>query len=163
MRDSLVPRVLLISYHDLLYRTETIMPLISRFLELEFDWPGAEYKADKTPQPDEESRREATLSTKERTLIQKHANRSAEAWILNRIDKQLRKPGLYTQETSKSAFATTLNEMEAKTWRLQQRVKELERDRKSRRRQFRELKNSRAWKLANKLSALRAKMTARLR
>src|SRR5215211_4245991 len=37
IRDSVVPRVLLISYHDFLYRTETVVPLISRFLEVEFD------------------------------------------------------------------------------------------------------------------------------
>src|SRR5215212_3725330 len=55
IRDSLVPRVLLISYHDFLYRTETVEPLISRFLELEFDESATADLADETLQPERES------------------------------------------------------------------------------------------------------------
>jgi len=157
IRESLVPRVLLISYHDFLYRTETIVPLISRFLELEFDESATADLADETLQPERESFEE-TLGKEKRSLIQKHANRAAEAWILDRIDKQWRKPGLYTQKTSKAALATSLDEMEARTWRLQQKVKELERDRERRRRRFKQLKNSRTWKLVNKISDVRAKI-----
>ncbi len=50
IRDSLVPRVLLVSYHDFLYRTETVVPLISRFLELEFDESVTADLADEAPQ-----------------------------------------------------------------------------------------------------------------
>ena len=32
IRNSLIPRVLLVSYDDFFYRTETVVPLISRFL-----------------------------------------------------------------------------------------------------------------------------------
>ena len=161
IRESLVPRVLLVNYHDLLYRSETVVPLISRFLELEFDEPVTADRADETLQSERGERPRETLSREKRSLIQKHANRAAEAWILDRIDKQWKKPGLYTQKTSKAALATSLDEMEARTWRLQQKVKELERDRERRRRRFKQLKSSRTWKLVNKISGVRARIAGR--
>jgi hypothetical protein len=161
IRDSLLPRVLLISYHDFLYRTEAVAPLISRFLELEFDAPATADRTDETLQSERGRLPEDTLSREERSLIQKHANRAAEAWILDRIDKQWKKPGLYTQKTSKAALAISLDEMEARTWRLHQKVKELERDRERRRRRLNQLKSSRTWKLVNKISDVRAKIAGK--
>ena len=152
VRDSLLPRVLIVSYDDFLYRKETVVPLISRFLGLELDEPA---------QPHERGRAGEPLGKEKRSLIEKHANRAAEAWLLDRVDKQWERPGLYVQKTSKTALATSLNEMEARTWRLQQKVRELERDRERRRRRFRQLKSSRTWKLVNKISGLRARITGR--
>jgi Sulfotransferase family len=160
VRESPVPRALLISYHDLLYRSETVAPLISHFLDLEFDDPVTTDRADETLQS-ERGRPGETLSREQRSSIRKHANRAAEAWVLDRIDKQRRKPGLYTQKTSKAALAASLDEMEARAWRLQQKVKELERDRERSRRRFKQLKTSRTWKLLNKLSAVRARVVGR--
>jgi len=160
IRDSLVPRVLLISYHDFLYQREIVVPLISRFLELEFDKSATAERPDEGQQS-ERGRPKETISSEKRSSIQKLANRAAEAWILDRIDKQWKEPGLYTQETSNAALATSLDEMEARTWRLQQKVKELERDRESRRRKFKQLKNSRTWRLVNKISSVRAMLAGR--
>jgi hypothetical protein len=155
IRDSLIPRVLLINYHDFLYRTETVAPLISRFLELEFDETVTAELSDEVPQSERVSSRE------KRSLIQKHANRAAEAWILDRIEKQWAKPGLYTQRTSKSALATSLEETEARTWRLQEKVRELERDRERRRRRFKQLQSSRTWKLLNRIGSIRTRIVGR--
>jgi hypothetical protein len=161
IRDSLVPRVLVLSYHDFLYRTEAVVPLISRFLEVEFDESATLEWADEHLQFEKGRRPEERLEQEKRSLIQKQANRSAEAWILDRIDKQWTKPALYVQESSMAALATSLDEMEAKTWRLQQRVKELERDIKLRRRRFKQLKSSRTWRLLNRISGIRAKIVGR--
>jgi len=161
IKDSLLPRVLLINYRDFLYRTETVVSLISRFLELEFDETVTTDRADEALQYERERRVEETLSREKRSLIQKHANRAAETWILGRIDMQWSKPGLYTQKTSKAALAASLDEMEARKWQLQQRVKELERDRESRRRRFKRLQSSRTWRLVNKISGVRAKIAGR--
>jgi hypothetical protein len=160
IRDSLIPRVLLINYHDFLYRTETVAPLISRFLELEFDETVTAELSDEVPQS-ERVRSRKTLGRKQRSLIEKHANRAAEAWILDRIEKQWVKPGLYTQRTSKSALATSLDEAEARTWRLQEKVRELERDRERRRRRFKQLQSSRSWKLLNRISSIRTRIAGR--
>jgi Sulfotransferase family len=161
IRDSLLPRVLLINYHDFLNRTETVVPLIARFLEVEFDETVMADLADEVLQYERKNRVEETLSREKRSLIQKHTNRAAETWILSRIDKQWKKPELYTQKTSKAALAASLDEMEARTWQLQQRVKELERDSESRRRRFKQLMSSRTWRLVNRISGGWAKMAGR--
>ena len=90
-----------------------------------------------------------------------HANRAAEAWILDRIEKQWAKPGLYTQRTSKSALATSLEEAEARTWRLQEKVRELERDMERRRRRSKQLQSSKTWKLLDRISSIRTRIAAR--
>jgi hypothetical protein len=153
IRESLIPRVLLINYHDFLYRIETVAPLISRFLELEFDETVTAELSDEVPQSER--------SREKRSLIRKHANRAAEAWILDRIEKQWVKPGLYIQRTSKSALATSLDETEARTWRLQEKVRELERDRERRRRRFKQLQSSRTWKLLNRIGSIRTRIAGR--
>ena len=160
IKDSLVPRVLLISYHDFLYQTETVAPLISRFLELEFDENVTAELSDGVPQSGR-VRSSEPLGREKRSLIQKHANRAAEAWILDRIEKQWLKPSLYTQRTSKSALAAYLNEAEAKTWQLQQKVRELKRDTVSGRKRFKQLQNSKTWKLLHRISGIRARIAGR--
>ncbi len=160
IRESVVPRVLLISYHDFLYRPEAVVPQISRFLELEFDESVVADLTDEALQSEKGEPGESPGREK-RSLIQKHANRAAEAWILDRIERQWEEPGLYTQRTSKAALATSLDETEARTWRLQQKVKELERDRERRRRRFKQLQSSRTWKLLNRISGIRARIAGR--
>ena len=155
IRDSLIPNVLLIDYRDFLYRTELVAPQISRFLELDFDETVAAEPSDRVPQP------ERVESEQKRSLIQEHANRAAEAWILDRIEKQWQKPALYTQRTSKSALATSLDEAEARTWRLQEKVRELERDRERGRQRFEQLQSSSSWKLLNRISSIRIRIAGR--
>jgi hypothetical protein len=153
IRESLIPRVLIIDYHDFLYRRETVAPLISRFLELEFDETLTAEPSDEVPPPERSGER--------RSLIQKQANRAAEAWILDRIEKQWVKPGLYIQRTSKSALATSLDEAEARTWRLQEKVRELERDMERGRRRFKQLRSSKTWKLLERISSIRTRIAGR--
>jgi hypothetical protein len=153
IRESLIPRVLLINYHDFLNRTETVAPLISRFLELELDETVRAELSDEMPQSER--------SSETRSLIQKHANRAAEAWIVDRIAKQWVKPALYLQRTSKSALATSLEETDARTWRLQEKVRELERDRERRSQRSKQLQNSRTWKLLNRISSFRHRIAGR--
>jgi hypothetical protein len=160
IRGSLVPRVLLISYHDFLYRTETVVPLISRFLGLEVDESVTADMSDRALQSEKVMSRE-TLGRKERSLLEKHANRAAEAWILDRIEKQWKEPVLYTQKTSKAALAAYLDETEARSWRLQQKVRELERDRERRSRRFKQHQSSRSWKLLNTISSIWARLAGR--
>jgi hypothetical protein len=161
IREGLVPRTLLVSYHDLLYRSETVVPLISRFLGLELDEPVVADRTAETLLSEGGGPPGEALSREKRSSIQKHANRTAEAWILDRIDRQWKKPGLYAQKTSKASLVASLDEMEARGWRLQQRVKELERDRERRRRRFKQLKNSRTWKLVHKINDVKARIVGR--
>ncbi len=158
IENSLAPRVLIVSYHDFFYRNETVIPLISRFLGLEFDESVTRAWADRTLEFERGRRSKETLSQEQRSFIQEHADRTTEAWVLDRIDKQRRKPGLYVQRNTKVALAASLDKMEAKTWRLHQRVKKLDLDLARSRREARELKSSRSWRLLNGLARVRARM-----
>jgi len=175
------PRVLIVSYHDFFYRNEAVVPQISRFLGLEFDesliraWRGssAEFEGRR--------RRKDLLGEEQRTFIREHADRLAEAWVLDRIDKQWDKPGLYVEESREAALAS-LQVTEGKMWQLQQRVTNLEhsvvRERRRGRRmmekleqnlarerreigrldsQLTDLQNSKVWRLLNKLNRIRTK------
>ena len=54
-----------------------------------------------------------------------------------------------------------LNEAEASTWRLQEKVRELERDSERRRRRFEQLQSSTTWKLLNRISSIRTRIAGR--
>ena len=174
MRDfiekSPYPRVLIVSYHDFFYRNEAVVPQISRFLGLEFDesltrsWREASLKFESG------RRTKKPLSEEQQSFIQQHADHAAEAWVLDRIEKQWREPGLYVAE-SREAILASLDEAEARMWRLQQRVKELEHDLARERRegkqrvrdlkeQLNDVQNSRTWKLLDKLNRIRTKVSA---
>ena len=133
------PRVLIVNYHDFFYRNEAVVPLISRFLGLEFD--ESVTKSWRVASGEFESRRrlKSPLSKEQRSLIQEHADHAAEAWVLDRIEKQPREPGLYIEESIEAAL-DSLNEVEARAWSLQQRVKTLEHNLAQERQQARRLK-----------------------
>jgi hypothetical protein len=115
------------------------VPLISRFLGLEFD--ESVTKSWRVASGEFESRRrlKSPLSKEQRSLIQEHADHAAEAWVLDRIEKQPREPGLYIEESIEAAL-DSLNEVEARAWSLQQRVKTLEHNLAQERQQARRLK-----------------------
>ena len=99
IKSSPAPRVLIINYHDFFYRNGTVVPLISRFLGLEIDesvtraWRAAslEFEGGR--------RRKEPLSEEQLTFVQKHADRAAEGWVLDRIERQWKEPGLYVEES----------------------------------------------------------------
>ena len=158
VENSLAPRVLVISYHDFFYQTDRVVPLISRFLGLELDESVTRAWTDKTLEFQKGRRPKQTLSQEQRAFIHEHADRSAEAWILDRIDKQWTDPGIYTQRKSEPALTRTMYEMEAKTWRLQRTMNKLEANLARRRQEVRELTSSRSWRLLNKINKLRTRV-----
>ena len=119
------PRVLIVSYRDFFYRNEAVVPLISRFLGLEFDESVTKAWREASGEFESDRRRKRELSEEQLSFIQEHADRAAEAWVVDRINRQTREPGLYVEASIEAALAS-LNDAEARAWRLQQRVKTLE-------------------------------------
>jgi len=95
LESSSASRVLIISYHDFFYRNEAVVPLISGFLGLEFDESVTRAWREASLEFESGRRRKKPLSEEQRSFIQEHADRAAEAWVLDRIEKQWREPGLY--------------------------------------------------------------------
>jgi sulfotransferase family protein len=181
IESSPTPRVLVVSYHDFFYRNEAVVPQISRFLGLEFDESVTRSWREASLEFESERRPKESLSEEQQSFIQKHADRAAEAWVLDRIEKQWREPGLYVVESKETALAA-LDEAEARMWRLQLRLQNLEQDLARQRqeverehqrvarerqegrrlnRQLEDMQSSRAWRLLNKLDRIRSKISVK--
>lgn len=170
IESNRTPRVLIVSYGDFFSQSELYAPLISRFLDLEFDEKVTRAWAEMSDQFEARRRRKESLLDAQRSFIHEHADREAESWVLDRIDRQWREPELYVEENREAALAA-LDEMEARAWRLEQRTKQLERRsmrerqevqtlRKENQRltgQLETLKSSRSWRLLKRIRSLRAR------
>jgi Sulfotransferase family len=99
IKSSSAPRVLIISYHDFFYRNATVVPLISRFLGLEIDESVTRAWREASLEFEGERRRKEQLSEEQLSFVQEHADRAAEAWVLDHIERQWREPGLYLEES----------------------------------------------------------------
>lgn len=82
------PELLLVSYHDFFFRSESCIPLVSRFLEIDFD--EEVYKSwEKTSRLFENRRRDKeSLSQEQARYIQENKDHETESWILDRIQRQ---------------------------------------------------------------------------
>jgi hypothetical protein len=84
------PNVLIVAYHDFFYRNEDCTPLISRFLDLEFDETVRETWMEMTATFEGERRHKEPLTGKRAELVRENKDHAAEEWMLRRIDEQWR-------------------------------------------------------------------------
>lgn len=143
---SPTPRVLVIGYHDFFGDNERCVPLISRFLGLEID----DYVAGEWRRMSEEfvrdRRPKKPLSDEQLSYIGRHADREAEGWVLDRIGRQWEEPGLYVEQDLEPALAAR-DAAEARAWRSEQRLRQLEEELAGERRRAAEAhRRARAWK-----------------
>jgi hypothetical protein len=89
---------LVINYHDFLHRTDCVISLVSRFLELEKDEFVTRVWADMILEFQKGRRPKETLSHEQQSFVQAHADRAAEAWILDGIDRQWRVRALRSEK-----------------------------------------------------------------
>lgn len=126
VQNSPAPRVLIVGYHDFFYRNEAVAPQISRFLGLDFDESVTRAWKERSHDFEGRRRRKRSLAEDQMSYIRQHADREAEAWVLDRIDRQWAEPGLYAEESDEARLAS-LDGIEARMWQLQRRAEELER------------------------------------
>lgn len=163
VESSPTPRVLLITYHDFFYRNEAVVPQISRFLGLEFSESVTGAWGEKSRGFESNRHRKEPLGEEQRSFIREHADREAEAWVLDRIEKQWNDPGLYVEESPETKLVS-LEEAEARMWRLQHRVEQIERDLARERQEgrgLRAMQNSRIWRLLDKLNRIRTRVSGK--
>ena len=141
IRSNPTPRVLIVSYHDFFSRIEAVVPQLSRFLGMEFDEAVVSAWREASSSFAGSRRRKETLNEEQRSYIHEHANRSAEAWVLDRISKQWDDPGLYVEHTKEAALAS-LALTEARMWRLQQDLSDQKYDRRRSERRSEKLKQN---------------------
>lgn len=178
IESSPAPRLLIISYHDFFYRNEAIVSLVSRFLGLEFDESVTRVWREASLEFESARRHKEPLSEEQRSFIEEHADRDAEAWVLERIEKQWREPGLYVEESTEAKRAL-LEEMEARAWRLKRHLEELQeqnrrevkklsrtlaraqKENRNLAHQLRSIRASRSWRLMDKLGRLLVRVRGR--
>jgi hypothetical protein len=83
-------KVLILSYHDFFYRNEVCVPLISRFLNLEFDEAVREAWMKMSARFERDRRPKEPISGERAEFVRENKDRAAEEWILRRIDEQWR-------------------------------------------------------------------------
>lgn len=84
------PHVLILSYHDFFYRNEDFVPLLARFLNLEFDESVRKAWRKMSHEFECNRRQEESLSTEQSALIKKQKDYVAETWVLDYIEEQWR-------------------------------------------------------------------------
>ena len=122
IQSSPAPRALVIGYHDFFYRNEAVVPQISRFLGREFDESITGAWREASSGFESGRRRKEPLSEEHLAFIREHADQEAEGWVLDRIEKQWTDPGLYVEEDPEAALSS-LDQIEARMWRLRQQAK----------------------------------------
>ncbi len=176
------PNGLILNYHDFFYRNEECIPLISRFLEIEFDDSIREAWASSSRDFETRRRKKEPMTEEKAKYIEENKDHDAEAWILERIERQWSDPGLYKksfgEESGRRSLAAALirekdRQEEARDLgyrNVEQRAESLEAEIESARKraeallesnrkleeQMNSVRNSRIWKLLSKLHRLQA-------
>lgn len=92
IQSALAPEVLIVSYHDFFYRSESYIPLLSRFLGLEFGEDVRRVWRKTSLKFEQERRRKESLTGEQARLVEKYKDRAAEEWVLERIKRQWEEP-----------------------------------------------------------------------
>lgn len=121
------PQVLIISYHDFFSRSEACIPLVSSFLEIEFDERVRRAWESMSRSFENKRRQKESLSEEQARYIQENKDHEAESWVLDRIERQWEDPGMPLRTPAPGARAETEEPAkEPATRRLEHRIVDLE-------------------------------------
>lgn len=141
--ESEEARVLLVNYRDFFERHESFVPLLSRFLDLEFDEDVLKAWKKNTSKFEDRRRQKEPYGEDKRQLLQQQKDHASEDWVLGRIEEQWR-----DLDSPEPERATSLPEEAYEGWRelaeelgrmdmkaqahrnrqLERRIEELEKD-----------------------------------
>lgn len=164
-------RTLIIDYHDFFERNETCIPLVSRFLGIEFDDRIRDVWRRLTRNFEKERRSKDYLSEEQKATLQKRKDHAAEEWVLDRIQKQWdevaaeERDGASDRDVQEGwrEVAEELMRMEvaaqtARSRRLERRIEKLEEKVRPERERLSLVRNPAARKLLARLDRVRAKV-----
>lgn len=165
--------VLILDYHDFFRRTETCVPLISRFLEIEFPDPVLADWRERSAGFEGARRRKKPPTEEQASFIRQNKDYAAEEWLLGRIEEQRSNPEILAAQGStqpvrsprtprppdKSARIKELRgslaqerrrvrHLRGKNHELTSKIQDLER-------RLREIQSARSWRLLQSLGRFR--------
>ncbi len=165
------PNVLIVGYHDFFYSNEDCIPLISRFLDLEFDEAVREAWRETSRKFESERRLKDPLDKEQAALIEEKKDHTSEEWVLGRIEEQWRELDTLANAGNETERAGARTQITVDR-NLEQQVEKLEYDLAEERRmslllkrrnlklgrQIKAMQNSRSWRLMGKLGRIRARI-----
>jgi hypothetical protein len=160
LQSDLKQRILLLHYHDFFYRNEVCVPLISRFLNLEFDSEIRESWARTSAEFESRRRPKEELTAEQREFIQQHKDHEAEKFVLGRIREQWEELELPIGEIVERRLEEQ-RESEGRERVLQDERRRLRREKRRIKLELEGIKNSRSWKLVNRINSLKARVSRR--
>ena len=90
--------VLIVSYHDFFYRNEECVPLLSRFLGIEFDETVRRTWKEMSAEFEKGRRPKRALTVEQEAYIRREKDAAAEEWVLSRIERQWRDVEVHRSE-----------------------------------------------------------------
>ena len=176
------PNVLIVSYHEFFHRNAKFIPLMERFLDIEFDESVKQAWRERSRAFEASRRAKAPLNNRQRALTKKHADRKTEAYILTHIERQWESADIPGEGRGSSAIhlagertdsdrraemlrrriETLAGELEVerrdnKSFKKQKR--RLERRVRSLERQIRAIRSSRTWKAMSTLKRIKTSLS----
>ena len=160
--------VLILGYEDFFYRNEACVPLISRFLGLDFDERIAETWRRMSASFRENRRPKDPLTGGQAASVRAHKDSAAEGWVLRRIDAQWRSLSADAEDRGAPRVPTHQGGDAGRSKSLERRIGGLERDLAQKTRALDRLRKenarleTRARKLEEQLQSVRGSRTWRL-
>ncbi len=163
-------RTLIVDYNDFFHRNETCIPLVSRFLGIEFDERIRDIWGRLSSRFENERRPKDSLSEEQKALLQKRKDHAAEEWVLERIQKQRDEIGVEEEgvpprgvrdgwrEVAEELMRMEVAAQTARSRRLERRIEKLEEKIRPERERLSLVRNPAARKLLARLDRVRAKV-----
>lgn len=163
------PNVLIVSYHDFFRQNEPCVQLISRFLDVEFGESIRQRWRVMSRGFENQSRRKEALNEEQAAFIREIKDHVAEEWILSFMEKQRNEPESISSprpdmEREQARLVSQLREarqelrkLKRRNERLTARVDSLKGRVERLNLQIRDVKNSKTWRLSQRLGIVKSK------
>lgn len=158
-------RVLIVSYHDFFYRNVQCIPLIARFLGIEFDESIRRSWREMSQSFEGRRRSKEPLTKEQKTQIQQDKNYADEQWMLGRIQRQWEELEVATLSAN-SAAGLGVRQIQAYEKRIsgleddlkieRRKVQHLKRQVRSLKQQIKGIQSSRIWRYLRRLARIRS-------
>jgi sulfotransferase family protein len=149
--------VLILHYHDFVYRNETCVPLLSRFLGIEFEESMLEAWRKRSKRFEAKRRPKEPLSDEQIAFIQENKDREAEKWLLNRLEEQ--RAGMIDAPPAEDDGQ--IQQLERRLTNERQEAQQLREQNQRLALQIRDMQKSKTWRLVERLDRIKALVLGR--
>lgn len=169
-------RILIIGYHDFFYSNEACIPLITRFLGIEFDNSIRESWKQMSQSFEGKRRSKERVTEQQLSLLEQEKNQADEDWILGRIQRQwdelqaatfsiTKEPGSGVRAAEMSqlqVYERLIGELKSEIEQERRKVRNLRRRVRSLKQQINDVRASKTWRRLQRLDRVRNTVRAKV-